>query len=616
MTSTDHVAEPLKLKAVNEILDGQFFIPYYQRGFRWTKQQVEDLLNDIDSFTPVQIQGKPDEETFYCLQPIVLKKCNEEVKAENKLEGEWYEVIDGQQRLTTMYLIMHYANEMWTGRQKNKEITINYQTRKGSVKFLTDITLEKDDSVKINKQYIDYYYISSAYETIHNWVINYTKNKGKPFDENKFKSKFNSNAQIIWYEVAEGEDSTKLFERLNIGKIPLTNAELIKALFLSSSSFPKLSQEEQLIKRIEIARLWDEMEHKLNEPDAKFWSFITNKKRETFATKIELILDMIAHQEDEEKLDPLATFLYFNKKQKEEGLSELWNLIENYYLTLNEWYKHKHLYHKVGYLITASSKVTVSELVTKSVESTKSDFEKYLNEKITETVNFEISELRYDRHYKQIQNALLLFNVETIRTSDAISEFYPFKQHKDNFWSLEHIHARNSENFDKTKKITWLNWLNNHKPILMELLKNDQFDKAQIQKALNDIDHYNNMQITWERFSTLFNAINNIFIDDQESIDLESEGFLNLALLSQPDNAALNNSVFEVKRREIIRLDKQGSFIPICTRRLFMKYYNEDGTNEQFYFWTKEDRKNYGSAIQETLKDYLPTPNAVQDEDE
>jgi uncharacterized protein with ParB-like and HNH nuclease domain len=615
MTSTDNVKDPLTLLPINKILDGQFFIPYYQRGFRWTKQQVEDLLNDIDSFIPVQIQGKPDEETFYCLQPIVLKKCNEQVKAENQLEGEWYEVIDGQQRLTTMYLIMHYANEMWTGRQKNKEITINYQTRKGSMDFLKDITVEEDDTVKISKKYIDYYYISSAYRTIHKWVSNYSDNKGKPFDENKFKSKFNSNAQIIWYEVAETENSTKLFERLNIGKIPLTNAELIKALFLSSSSFPDLSSNEQLIKRIEIARLWDDMEHKLNEPDAKFWSFITNKKRETFATKIELILDMIARKKDDER-DPLATFIYFSKLQKEQGLEEIWKSIEHHYLTLNEWFKNKKMYHKIGYLITAKSKVSISDLVAKSIKSTKSDFNTYLNQKIAETVNFEITELRYERHPSQIQNVLLLFNVETIRLSDSISEFYPFKQHKDNHWSLEHIHARNSENFDKTKKDTWLDWLNSHKQILQEFLDNDQFDKGQVLKVIDDINRYNNKQITWERFSVLFDSINNIFTDEQESIDLESEGFLNLALLSQPDNSALNNAVFEVKRREIIRLDKEGSFIPICTRRLFMKYYNDNSSNEQFYFWTKKDRENYGKAIREKLEKYLPTPNSVQDEDE
>ena len=604
----------LELKSINEILNGQFFIPHYQRGYRWTKQQVEDLLNDIDSFIPMQIPGTQGEETFYCLQPIVLKACNDKTIDENNLEGKWYEVIDGQQRLTTIYLIIHYANEMWTGKQKKSEIAINYETRDNCVKVLNDLRVENDNNVLINSDYIDYYYISNAYNTINQWVLNYTLNKNKPFDTNKFQSKFNSNSKIIWYEVSENENGRKLFERLNLGKIPLTNAELIKALFLSSSSFRDLNPEEKQIKRIEIARLWDEMEQKLNESDAKFWSFITNKKRNTFATKIELILDMIANKAENEK-DPLATFLFFNRKQKEEGLSKIWQLIEHYYLTLNEWYKDKDLYHKVGYLITSKSKVSIKELVSESVISTKSSFDKYLKEKISETVNFEISELRYEDHYWKIQNLLLLFNVETNRVSDAISEFYPFKLHKGNYWSIEHIHARNSENFDKSKKDPWLDWLGIHKEIITELLNNDHFNRKQLQNVLEDIDHYNNKLITWERFSQLFNTINNIFTEDKDSLDMESEGILNLALLSQPDNAVLNNSVFEVKRREIIRLDKEGSFIPICTRRVFLKYYKEETINHQYHFWTKSDRIEYGRAIRDKLKIYLPTTNTVQDED-
>ena len=615
MASTDKIENRLVLKPINEILNEQFFIPHYQRGYRWTDQQVKDLLNDIDSFIPVQIQGQPNEETFYCLQPIVLKKCNEQQRTENELEGDWFEVIDGQQRLTTIYLIMHYANEMWEGKQKTPEITLKYGTRKNSETFLKEILVEEDNTVTISKEYIDYYYISSAYDTIHQWVLNYEKENGKPFNRDKFKSKFNANAQIIWYEVAQSENSTKLFERLNMGKIPLTNAELIKALFLNASSFPELSSEEQHVKRIEIARLWDDIEHKLNEPDSKFWSFITNKKRNTLATKIELILDMIAQKKEDEK-DPLATFIFFSKEQKEKGLSEIWRKIEHYYLTLKEWFKDKDLYHKIGYLITAHSKVSVSDLVTKSISSTKTEFDDYLIDEISKTVNFEITDLRYEDHYWQIKNTLLLFNVETIRTSDAISEFYPFKQHKDSFWSIEHIHARNSENFDKTKKDSWLEWLGIHADILKEILTNKQFNQKEIERVLIEIERYNNQQLTWERFSILFKAVNDIFVDDEESIDVESEGIYNLALLSQPDNAALNNAVFEVKRSEIIRLDKEGSFIPVCTRRLFLTYYNEDGINQQFYFWTKQDRLNYYKALRETIKKYLPTPITVQDENE
>ena len=92
---------------------------------------------------------------------------------------------------------------------------------------------------------------------------------------------------------------------------------------------------------------------------------------------------------------------------------------------------------------------------------------------------------------------------------------------------------------------------------------------------------------------------------DDHSDDLHSVS--NLALLSQSDNAALNNSVFEVKRREIIKMDKKGCYIPLCTRRVFLKYYNDKPSIQQYYFWDKDDRNNYMNEIKSVLNDYLTT---------
>lgn len=608
----------LKPLPINELLDKQFFIPHYQRGYRWTEQQVMQLLDDIDSFTPREIPGKPDERTFYCLQPVVVKLMNEEYMQKHGLTGEWYEVIDGQQRLTTIYLIIQYINDLWAGRQKKDKFSIRYETRDNCVQFLNEIKVNTDETtVTLDKSNIDYYHISAAYQAIRTWELEYQQHKNKQLDDALFQSKFFANSKIIWYSVSQNEKSSALFERLNLGKIPLTNAELTKALFLSSESFKELSQEERRIEQYEIARLWDEIEHKLNEPDLKFWSFITNKKRATYETKIELILDMISGKPDGEK-DSFYTFLKFVEKQKMAekqklgGLRDVWDEIEQFYYTLKEWYNNKDYYHKIGFLVAARpcpeyKGVVLGKLVKDSMEKTKDLFEKQIDELIRSAVKAELSELRYETHYAQILNILLLFNVETNRISDAISEFYPFKQHKDNLWSLEHIHARRSEHFDRNKKEPWQKWLALHKVLLEELLLDviKQERTKSIKDVVEKIDRFNNEQLTWERFAELFKEVNNLLTIDAEELDKESEGIVNLALLSQPDNAALNNSVFEVKRREIVRLDKEGSFIPVCTRRVFMKYYNEDANSNQHFYWSDTDRKTYLSAIQQTLKNYL-----------
>jgi len=174
----------LKPIPINELLDKQFFIPHYQRGYRWTKHQVEQLLDDIDSFFPKEISVKSNEKTFYCLQPIAVKVLDEETKQKNKLTGEWFEVIDGQQRLTTIYLIIQYINDLWAGRQKKNQFKLNFEIRKDCVQFLNEIRVNADEkTVNINKTYIDYYYISSAYQSIRNWELNYQEKNTKSFDD-------------------------------------------------------------------------------------------------------------------------------------------------------------------------------------------------------------------------------------------------------------------------------------------------------------------------------------------------------------------------------------------------------------------------------------------------
>ena len=73
-----------------------YVIPYYQRGYRWEDRHVKYLLEDIDNFIN---HG----DGFYCLQPIVVAP----VKGNDNI----WEVIDGQQRLITLYIIFKYLDK-------------------------------------------------------------------------------------------------------------------------------------------------------------------------------------------------------------------------------------------------------------------------------------------------------------------------------------------------------------------------------------------------------------------------------------------------------------------------------------------------------------------------
>lgn len=60
----------LMLKSVYDLLDKNYFIPSYQRGYRWRKRQIQDLLDDLYGFA--SDKDKADG-SFYYLQPIVVK---------------------------------------------------------------------------------------------------------------------------------------------------------------------------------------------------------------------------------------------------------------------------------------------------------------------------------------------------------------------------------------------------------------------------------------------------------------------------------------------------------------------------------------------------------------
>ncbi len=258
-------------ESIKELLELSFFIPSYQRGYRWTEHQIEDLLNDIDKF-----QLKSDKKNWYCLQPLVVKKLLEKDIQEKELNNSknWFELIDGQQRLTTIYLIGLYINK-----NKDKQIELTYETRENSSAFLKNLNIDKNDNSNI-----DYFHISEAYKIINIWM----HKQNDSFNKENFTNKFFNFTKVIWYETNE-KDSISIFTRINIGKIPLTNGELIKALFLNRSNFQSDNLETIRLKQLEIASEWDRIENTLQ--NSEFWYFI-NKDKNNIATRIEFIVSV------------------------------------------------------------------------------------------------------------------------------------------------------------------------------------------------------------------------------------------------------------------------------------------------------------------------------------
>ncbi|MDI3479188.1 MAG: hypothetical protein PWQ14_334 [Rikenellaceae bacterium] len=594
-------------KAIGELLEFNFFIPSYQRGFRWSERQVEDLLEDINAFVPTQIE-KSDKKTWYCLQPVVVKECDERTKIENDLQGTWYEVIDGQQRLTSIFLIIHYANEMWVGKQKIPEFQLKYETRESSFQFLKQQKInELNDQAEIDYENIDYYNISVAYNTIHNWVKNYKSKFNKDFDNNDFQSKLKSYTKVIWYEVSsEEKDAIEIFTRINMGKIPLTNAELIKALFLNSSNFPNSDTEKIRLRQLEIASEWDRIEYSLQNDE--LWYFINNSENE-LPTRIEYIFNIIYWIAKEEFVkeeggktfdekygkDEYSTFRFFSDKFKTNTKDEIdnnWKEIKRTFQTIEEWFEDRELYHKVGFLITAGEKIT--ELLNNAQKRQKNDFKKFLDSKITEKVKCDnLKELEYGKDNLRIKNILLLHNILTMLSNENETSRFPFdrfKKEKKEKWDIEHIHAIATE-MPKNKQHR-IDWLNNSK----EYINEDENLASSISDFVNSYDE--KIKENPESFDELANLVLDYY-SKKSNVETEINDLSNLVLLDSGTNRSYKNAVFPVKRKIIINKEKEGTFIPICTKNVFLKYYTPDPV--QMTFWDDNDMRHYFENIKAIL---------------
>lgn len=549
----------LDTKLVGEI-EGKFYVPSYQRGYRWGRDEVTRLLEDISA------NGTKN----YCLQPVVVRKS-----------GDRFELIDGQQRLTTLFILLQYIKREFKPRITIK-YELSYETREKSAEFLNNIDATMADSN------IDFFHIYQAYQAIDDWFKSQEDDVVAADDIYGYLVKY---VKIIWYEVGEDEDAIALFARLNIGKIPLTSAELVKAMFLSKDNNPDMNREKQE----EISLQWDNIEKELH--NDSLWAFLTNYNARNYQTRIDLVLNLIAQMPSDNK-DKYFTFFKFDKKRKTEKLTDIWKEIQHTFLILKDWYESHELYHKIGYLI-ASRAESLGTIYLLSKDKKKSEFVEELDKLIKKSIyiNKNYAELSYDKagDYSKISRLLLLFNVESVRQIDEKAQRFPFDKYKDKAsWSLEHIHAQQSEGMRKQEE--WKEWLRLH----IRSVKVVSNEGVLIGKMQECID-----KATLERKE--FESVQKEVI---KALSVEGNAeyvhsISNMALLNSNDNAALNNSTFDVKRNVIIKMDKEGKYIPFCTKMVFLKYYTPSEDN-QLHFWGQGDRIAYVQAINKVLCDYLP----------
>ena len=574
----------VELRAVHTLLGKRYYIPSYQRGYRWTTKQVTQLLDDLLEFERKKRKGE-----FYCLQPIVVVPLQGGQRPQQWQDGEEpvYEVIDGQQRLTTILLILQYMKDKQL--PLNQLYELSYQTRVGSSDFLRNIRSKSEEEAERNS---DYWHIYHAYRAIDDWFTNKQQEEIELICQLLISKDKLNNVRIIWYELGQSEDKIDVFSRLNIGKIPLTNAELIKALFLRRGNFAdNLASLEQ----VQIASEWDSIENKLQ--NSSFWTFVSGHNS-NYPNHIELIFDLIA----ESKQSKQTSFEYYTEvlNASKVPVSKIWLEVKQVFLRLEEWYDNHELYHYIGYLTSMGS--SISEIYQLSLNKSKAQFVQALKEKIKDSFNNVIlDDLEYEpSNLKTIRKVLLLFNIETILCSSKAYTRFPFDLYLLDQWDVEHIRSRTEYSY-KLYQESVLSESVSYFESKYELNEQEQELLSEIKDLLLRMgdkkgDAYQ------QDFNELFAKIQKHFGEDKDLQKVNSLG--NLTLLDSKTNRSYGNSPFVLKRQRIVQNDKKGVFTPIATKNIFLKYYSHHATD--ILVWQDKDAEDYMQSIQELLSYYFP----------
>lgn len=571
------------MQSINYLFRKSFFVPTYQRGYRWTETQVKELLEDLYDF----VSTKKDENDYYCLQPIIVKK-----------KEDCWELVDGQQRLTALWLIsaLYYCS--------NKEDVINIERetynlvyeQKDEFTALFNIieAMLDNNSLKslveklepYKEKCIDGRKLIESIEYISRFSRNNKTAKGvlaKIFDS------INS-VRIIWYVLDENENSIQTFTNINANKIELTNAELIKAVLLNAV--------DDELKMQNKALQWEEIEKGLNDND--FWSYMITKNRKNYNTRIDYLFEIfcdkhnLLKQVDGKEKDRYAIFRAISEFLVGKDVDDVWKEIQDIYDTLRDWYNDYFLYHTIGLLLIidkGNDAVIINELYNEYSKVDKKTFKNHIlnrikelyvsDKKVTPFSKFDEEQIKADleeltiQESEKVRSVLLLYNIALLVNANNTYERFPFELFKNGTWDIEHINPQTPKDATAEEKENWLQ-------SYMQIIK-DREILDNIEKCIQD--NYENFAVVSDMVSQKLDIV------DNDSIS-------NLVLLHASINRGYKNDCFSEKRKKIIEVERTKSndekYIPIGTKWVFLKGYDKAS---QLVVWAADDMKEYVEDI-------------------
>jgi len=662
MDHQNEQTKPLALLSVKQILERRyrFYVPAYQRGYRWRPKQVELFIDDLDRFILEENDKIPDKKCpFYCLQAVVVKDNKERIMLE---------VIDGQQRLTTVLIILQalYTVNNWEILKSKIEIEslpikisivnpdafeIEYEHREGSNKWLEAITrayikdginnnTAESDSLKNNNS--DYYHLMEAYTT----AIEIFK-KWKSEDVLKlptFQKYLIEFTRFVWYNtslVKSNDSEVDIFDRINSTKIELNNAELIKALLLQKDNFGKDTQI-----RDQMAIDWDSIEKRLQEPS--FWGFVYSTRHPyKYETHIEYIFDLLKGKTNSDYDDYYFTFnkYYEDFPQDEEKrltyVNKCWTEVQEMILHLEEWYNDRSCYHYIGYLLEygkvseTETNISIPYLKDLLTGITKDQRVAKLKKMVKDTLkNLKAKDLFHDVKGNKVTQLLFLLNIQSEQNRKNETARFSFSSYKQIAekpgWNEEHV-ASNvdySPVFEEREGLasTLLEYFTgvergeDNFETYQEKVRNQYPSDEKAKKLCEELWFFfttknkddnteNELRKIYGEIMDYFDANEEDAFKEEVTVDnirakrREKDFIWNFALLNATTNKSYGNSIYPLKRQRIMS-DEYYIYTPICTRALFEKAYSHKLSN--LMVWSRKDAKDYWDYICNCLSEFLP----------
>ena len=600
------------------LYNGQLYnIPEYQRGYKWTEQQVEQLLKDTHEF-----ETGGDNDLFYCLQNITLVEK----------DGN-FNVVDGQQRLTTLTLLLSYFNEFTL--VKNK---INYSVREASNKFLQQITSNENEIVNkvleshsfetfsegTNYDYQDVYFMFTALRTIDNWFVE------NNIDKNTFKTKLLNNVKLIVNRIS-GIEEQELFMNLNAGRVHLDGSDLIRAILITRVAKQEMeeydSSEVKNVVRLNERRVrigWelDDINTWWSRDEVKsyFKSFtnVETGEKETIKFNhekhpINLLYKLYAELKKEKSI----RLVMFETKSTD-ALS-LYVSIIDLHRTIKDWFEDREIYHFLGFLFSLRV-VNFSKIWEKwnSEKFTRLDFIDFLKGEIKKAVfgsesnegaeensgiTFWLNKIKdynsetptYWKGIPELQKILLLLDI--IEHSKEKEKGVPlpflkplyFKNYKED---EEHIYP--STPFDITEKKF---------KDLKDPMKSieDYLNKLNVGYEDDKLIKWDIKNVEWQDFTAEEKNEKLISLKNEIHQKRPINSIGNLVLLHLSINRGFGNDYYADKRICVINNTENGHYVRQHTLKVFVKQTESSDLND----WTMQDITSNANKIYNVLSDFF-----------